>query len=261
MAKIILDPGHGGRDNGDYYESRSEKNDNLLLILRVGRFLEAQGIEVVYTRKTDAYLANKERIALINESGADLMISLHHLSGGSYGYSLEFFIKENDLIARGTAVAIEKELYPVGYTTYKITANTDLPLLNEVSIPALMIGIRYLGADRENVFYDLNFLPIAEAIARGILEYLTLNTDNKSDLILKPMSACYCYRVMVGRYRFYDEAAWEQMILRNLDISAEMEYRRRRYDLYVGLTNQLDEAVLLEGKLRRLGYSTVISIV
>ena len=48
-------PAHGGSDPGAVYQGRSEKDDNLQLALDVGRILEKNGIDVVYTRTTDEY--------------------------------------------------------------------------------------------------------------------------------------------------------------------------------------------------------------
>ena len=51
--KVILDAGHGGWDPGATYYGRREKADNLRLALEVGRILEQEGVNVVYTRTTD----------------------------------------------------------------------------------------------------------------------------------------------------------------------------------------------------------------
>lgn len=53
--KIVLDAGHGGTDPGAIYKERKEKDDNLELTLAVGKILEDNGIDVVYTRTTDIY--------------------------------------------------------------------------------------------------------------------------------------------------------------------------------------------------------------
>ena len=47
--KIVIDAGHGGADPGAVYSGRQEKDDNLQLALKVGKLLESQGIDVIYT--------------------------------------------------------------------------------------------------------------------------------------------------------------------------------------------------------------------
>lgn len=69
--KIVLDAGHGGEDPGAVYKDRKEKDDNLKLALAVGRILEDNGVDVVYTRTTDVYQTPFEKARIANETGAD----------------------------------------------------------------------------------------------------------------------------------------------------------------------------------------------
>ena len=54
--KVMIDAGHGGtKDPGAVFEDRMEKDDTLRLALAVGRILEENGVNAVYTRSTDVY--------------------------------------------------------------------------------------------------------------------------------------------------------------------------------------------------------------
>ena len=75
--KIVLDAGHGGEDPGAVYKDRKEKDDNLKLTLAVGKILEENGVDVVYTRTTDIYQSPFEKAKAANEAGADFFISFH----------------------------------------------------------------------------------------------------------------------------------------------------------------------------------------
>ena len=75
MAKIILDAGHGGYDNGASYEGRLEKDDNLRLALAVGQKLEEQGLPVEYTRVEDIY---SHRMKRQTSETAAVRIILYH---------------------------------------------------------------------------------------------------------------------------------------------------------------------------------------
>ena len=55
MATIVIDAGHGGADPGAVFEGRQEKDDTLRLALAVGKILEENGQNVIYTRTTDVY--------------------------------------------------------------------------------------------------------------------------------------------------------------------------------------------------------------
>ena len=77
MAKIYLDAGHGGSDPGAVKGSRTEAADVLKMALAVGKLLQAQGVEVKYSRTSDASKKLAVRTAESNSWGADYYLSIH----------------------------------------------------------------------------------------------------------------------------------------------------------------------------------------
>ena len=77
IARITIDPGHGGHDPGARIRGLTEADLVLDVAVRLQRLLEAQGVEVVLTRRDDTYLSLEERTAIANRSGADLFLSIH----------------------------------------------------------------------------------------------------------------------------------------------------------------------------------------
>ncbi|TAM80364.1 MAG: AMIN domain-containing protein [Acidobacteria bacterium] len=79
VARIVIDPGHGGFDTGTIGPSGLEEKDLVLDIgLRLRKLLEAEtNSEVFMTRSTDKFIPLEERTAIANEDGADLFISIH----------------------------------------------------------------------------------------------------------------------------------------------------------------------------------------
>ncbi len=77
VKTIMLDPGHGGRDNGAVYAGTKEKNLNLKIAQYLGAILEEQGFKVLYTRTTDEFVSLEDRTAMANLKKADMFISLH----------------------------------------------------------------------------------------------------------------------------------------------------------------------------------------
>jgi len=78
IRKIILDPGHGGKDPGAMAHGMKEKD----IVLTVAKHLrdilrEQYGYDVVMTRTKDVFLPLEERTALANTSKADLFVSIH----------------------------------------------------------------------------------------------------------------------------------------------------------------------------------------
>lgn len=79
VARIVIDPGHGGFDTGTIGPSGlEEKNVVLDIGLRLRKLIETQtNSEVFMTRSTDKFIPLEERTAIANEDGADLFISIH----------------------------------------------------------------------------------------------------------------------------------------------------------------------------------------
>ena len=80
MALIILDAGHGGNNPGAVYNGRQEKDDALALVLAVGAILEANDVDVYYTRTTDVYETPFQKAQEANLTDADYFVSVHRNS-------------------------------------------------------------------------------------------------------------------------------------------------------------------------------------
>lgn len=76
---IVIDPGHGGVDQGTQNPQLGlkEKVFTLDVSLRLKRLLEARGYEVVLTREKDERLELQSRAIIANRAGADLFVSVH----------------------------------------------------------------------------------------------------------------------------------------------------------------------------------------
>jgi N-acetylmuramoyl-L-alanine amidase len=77
-SRIVIDPGHGGKDPGAPGPKTTEAEVVLDVALRVEKLLLASpGIEVVLTRRDDTFIPLEERTALANRQAADLFVSIH----------------------------------------------------------------------------------------------------------------------------------------------------------------------------------------
>ncbi len=79
LRKIVIDPGHGGRDGGCSGKDTREKEIALNIALKLGSVLRANypHLEVIFTRTQDVFVPLKDRAILANEHQADLFISIH----------------------------------------------------------------------------------------------------------------------------------------------------------------------------------------
>ena len=82
IKKIVIDPGHGGKDSGTMGTKRYkryEKDIALDVSLKLGNYISLAfpNVEIIYTRKTDVFLELNERTEIANNLNADLFISVH----------------------------------------------------------------------------------------------------------------------------------------------------------------------------------------
>src|SRR5262245_17116200 len=79
IRKIVLDPGHGGKDPGAIGAGGIAEKDIVLSIARklALKLRREMGVQVVLTRKDDRFVPLEDRTALANKENADLFISLH----------------------------------------------------------------------------------------------------------------------------------------------------------------------------------------
>ncbi|WP_254155486.1 N-acetylmuramoyl-L-alanine amidase family protein [Chryseosolibacter indicus] len=92
---VVIDAGHGGHDPGTKGKATKEKDVALKIALLLGEYIEKNlpDVKVIYTRKTDKYLALDERANIANKAKADLFICIHANSlPGSKAYGTETFV-------------------------------------------------------------------------------------------------------------------------------------------------------------------------
>jgi N-acetylmuramoyl-L-alanine amidase len=76
---VIIDAGHGGKDAGALGSVSQEKNITLAVAKKVGELIERNhpDVNVIYTRKSDVFVALDRRAEIANNAKADLFISIH----------------------------------------------------------------------------------------------------------------------------------------------------------------------------------------
>ncbi|OES45919.1 N-acetylmuramoyl-L-alanine amidase CwlD [Domibacillus iocasae] len=188
---IMIDPGHGGMDGGAGSEPALEKDIALSVSEKLREFLNGQGAVVLMTREEDMDLAQektesvrtrktedlKKRRQLINESNADLFVSIHlnaipaeQWRGAQTFYSSH--LPENQQIAAD----IQKELIGnLGNTDRQPAEIGHVYVLKEADIPGALVEIGFLSNPVERRLLESEEYQekTAASISRGILRYLT----------------------------------------------------------------------------------------
>jgi N-acetylmuramoyl-L-alanine amidase len=80
IGRIVIDPGHGGRDTGTIGPTGLMEKDLCLdVALRLGKIIQQKlpTADVVFTRSDDTFVPLERRTEIANEAKADLFISVH----------------------------------------------------------------------------------------------------------------------------------------------------------------------------------------
>jgi N-acetylmuramoyl-L-alanine amidase len=118
-AQVVIDAGHGGNDHGAHVAvgdlAVREKDLVLLFAQELERALKDNGIDVLLTRRDDAFLTLPERSLMANASEARLFVSLHMnadpLSKGR-GFEVYVLSLTGDDDSGRAAVARENQAIP-----------------------------------------------------------------------------------------------------------------------------------------------------
>lgn len=179
MLKVVIDPGHGGKDPGAVHGKNYEKVFNLQIAAETARQLNNSYDAAVYiTRISDIYVGLNERAEYANDIKADYFISMHINAGGGTGF--ESYIYTN---AGSSSHAYRDVLHDHVANYFKAKGFPDrgkkkanFAVLRETSMPAILL---------ENLFLDnsadLSFLTdyqlireLGQVIAAGIARALKL---------------------------------------------------------------------------------------
>ena len=119
--RIMIDPGHGGRDPGAIgVGGLKEKTVVLAISKRLGKKLESRlPVKVFYTRETDVFVPLPERTAQANAVKADLFLSIHANASenpGLQGVETYYLNNTNDRATERLARR-ENGLAPPGLTS------------------------------------------------------------------------------------------------------------------------------------------------
>lgn len=149
---IILDPGHGGMDEGCSSDGVEEKEINLRLALALKIKLEEYGFTVMLTRETDEEIALTDRAKFAQDMNGDLLISIHQnaceyedVSGMETWYD-ENFGKESERLAR---LMQQYAVANTGAVDRGIMETDTLYVIRECAMPACLIETGFLSNTTE----------------------------------------------------------------------------------------------------------------
>lgn len=186
---VVIDAGHGGEDPGKVgINGALEKDINLSVAFLVKKYLEMQDVTVVMTRNDDEGLYRQEspnkkiedlknRIALIDAAGAELVVSIHQNSYTSEKvHGAQVFYYESSEEGERAAELLQEQLRKGVDETNKRSAkkNGSYYLLKKSSVPTVIVECGFLSnGDEADKLTDRKYQEkLAWNICTGVLQYL-----------------------------------------------------------------------------------------
>lgn len=174
-CKIVLDAGHGGLDGGCSFGDLVEKDVSLAVTLALGEYLEAKGVQVVYTRREDDSLSLSERANLVNGEEPDFLFSIHCNSYEEDASirGLEIHYQKGRQEGKTMAEQIGGWLEENTSIEVRDAKENNLQILRETSVKAVLIELGFLtnAADRQILSSQEQRDELVKALADGIWEY------------------------------------------------------------------------------------------
>ena len=184
IGKVIyIDPGHGGIDPGATYKDIYEKDINLSIALKLKKELENNGAIVYLTRYDDIDLSIStnnhkksdlnNRVRAINNSNADLFISIHLNSYGTSWHGVQIFYDDNNSTNEVLASIMDKNIKNLnGNRTYK--KKNNLYLLKKIKIQGILVEVGFLYNENERYLLTNSKYQekVSKSLCNGIKEYL-----------------------------------------------------------------------------------------
>lgn len=200
--KIVIDPGHGGKDPGAVgITGQKEKEINLAVSLLLREMLEEYNEEIFLTRASDLDLDLQKRASFANQLGADLLLSIHcnsHTTQLAQGIEIwhSYLGEFGDVHyhrAKSIAGQIQNELilatglWDRGIKIKLIEDKTSpfygldyFFMLRKTNCPALIIELGFLSNPKEEALLtNPGFQKkLAQAIVTGLVKSLNLQVKN-----------------------------------------------------------------------------------
>ena len=191
---VVIDAGHGGFDPGKVgVDGTLEKDINLSISLILKELLENENMTVFMTRTTDAAVGTTDgnvtkqedmraRVTLINESNADIAVSIHQNSftkESSKGAQV-FYHTQSEEGEKLALLIQEKIKMSVGDDNYRqAKSNDSYYMLKKTTCPIVIAECGFLSNYAESALLKQEAYQrkIAEGIKNGILAYYELQKE------------------------------------------------------------------------------------
>lgn len=176
--RIVLDAGHGGRDQGASGRKVQEKELTLKITKRAGKYIRrrTRGVDVILTRDKDEFVSLNERANFANFCQADLFISIHVNSAKGYADGTETFVwnKRQNPWSLKMAQLIQTEYTHRAKRKNRGVKKANFAVLRNTNMPAVLTEVGFISNAEEEKFLKSRRgrKKMAYCIYRAVKEYL-----------------------------------------------------------------------------------------
>ncbi|KNF09793.1 stage II sporulation protein D [Gottschalkia purinilytica] len=173
---IVIDPGHGGENSGDYTGINGLRERDIVLKIskKLKKSLEKLGAVVELTRTHDEYISLKKRVEFANKIRPSFFMSIHMNAYSNPSiHGCEIYHFRSDIDGENLAKSIMSSLSQNTGILDRGIRIADLYLLREVYVSSIQIELEYItNPEKEIKFRDNKYIDsIVRAITNGILNY------------------------------------------------------------------------------------------
>jgi N-acetylmuramoyl-L-alanine amidase len=164
---VVIDPGHGGHDNGGQWGRVYEKHLALDTATRLEASLKRMGYQTVMTRRSDYFISLPQRVNIANSYRNAIFVSIHfnytwkeHVSG------LETFYYNSE--GQSLARYVQSSLVRQTRTVDRSAKFARFYVIRNCKLPAILVEGGFVS--NENERNRMKSAWFRESIARGIAE-------------------------------------------------------------------------------------------
>src|SRR5437588_4534838 len=172
FTTVVVDAGHGGKDNGAYRKfGGAEKIATLDVAKRLSRKLRGNDFKIVMTRSTDVFIPLEERVAIENAQKNSISVSIHFNDSrrrGIHGFETYYHAANSyDLANR-----IQSKLMTIPHSANRGVHTANFRVLRLANYPAVLVECGFLsnrleGGEARDAEYRET---LADRIAEAVVE-------------------------------------------------------------------------------------------
>ena len=279
--RVVIDPGHGGKDRWNRGPTKYIEADGVLKISKyLKELLEKTGyFEVKLTRETDKNLTLRERAVIGRDFNTDLLISQHTnaFNGTARGSEVFYSVKRPKdqqtaaKIAKGIADAF-KTVNRGAKTRKNDRGNDFYGILREsvnLGIPSvLLVESLFHDHPKEESYLlkDENLKLIAEIQCQAILDHFSLKaapvkiedhpSEKSESVVVDPEEKLY--RVQTGAFSVRKNALRQEKNLLNHGFDTFLFNDGSLYKVQVGAYRVKSNAEKMVKRLQEAGFQTYL---